>query len=89
MTTTGVIPVWLGIRNGAALRVDARNHVANLKTGHVFVPKAPETLTYDADGNLLSDGWWNYAWDAENKLVKVESRSDTPQASWRQSGVDI
>jgi len=39
--------------------------------------------TYDADGNLLSDGRWNYTWDAENRLVKVESRSDTPQGSWR------
>ena len=83
MTTTGVIPVWLGIRNGAVLRVDARNHVANLETGHVFVPKAPETLTYDADGNLLSDGRWPYTWDAENRLLRVQSRSDTPQGSWR------
>ena len=83
MTTTGAIPVWLGIMNGAVLPVDARNHVANLETGHVFVPKAPETLTYDADGNLLSDGRWTYTWDAENRVVKVESRSDTPQASWR------
>jgi RHS repeat-associated protein len=32
---------------------------------------------------MLSDGRWNYTWDAENRLVKVESRSDTPQASWR------
>jgi len=83
MTTTGVIPVWLGIRNGAVLRVDARNHVANLKTGHVFVPRAPETLTHDADGNLLSDSRWTYTWDAENWLLLVQSRSDTPQASWR------
>jgi len=49
----------------------------------VFVPKTPELFSYDADGNLLSDGRWNYTWDAENRLVKVESRSDTPQASWR------
>jgi len=83
MTTTGAIPVWLGIRNGAVLPVDARNHVANLKTGHVFVPRAPETLTHDADGNLLSDSRWTYTWDAENRLLRVQSRSDTPQGSWR------
>ena len=52
-------------------------------SGNVFVPRTPETFTHDADGNLLSDGRWNYTWDAENRLVRVESRSDTPQASWR------
>jgi YD repeat-containing protein len=83
MTTTAANPVWLGITNVAVLAADASNHVASLETGHVFVPKTPETLTYDADGNLLSDGRWNYTWDAENRLVKVESRSDTPPASWR------
>jgi RHS repeat-associated protein len=76
-------PVWLGITNVAVLAVDASHYVASIETGHVFVPKTPETFTYDADGNLLSDGRWNYTWDAENRLVKVESRSDTPQASWR------
>jgi len=76
-------PVWLGITNVAVLPVDASNYVASMETGHVFVPKTPETFTYDADGNLLSDGRWNYTWDAENRLVKVESRSDTPQASLR------
>jgi uncharacterized protein RhaS with RHS repeats len=71
MTKTAANPVSLGIRNGAVLRVDARNHVANLKTGHVIVPKAPETFTYDADGNLLSDSRWTYTWDAENRLLRV------------------
>ena len=28
-------------------------------------------FTYDADGNLLSDGRWTYTWDAENRLVGV------------------
>jgi len=82
MTMTEANPVWLGITNVAVLPVDASNYVASLQTGHAFVPKTPETFTYDADGNLLSDGRWNYTWDGENRLVKVESRSDTPQASW-------
>jgi len=79
-------PVWLGITNVSVLRVDASHYVASIETGHAFVPKTPETLTYDADGNLLSDGRWNYAWDAENRLIGVQSRSDTPQASWRRVG---
>jgi len=52
-------------------------------SGHVFVPKTPELFTHDADDNLLTDGRWNYTWDAENRLVRVESRPDTPQTSWR------
>lgn len=53
------------------------------KSGYVFVPRTPEQFSYDAEGNLTSDGGWNYYWDAENRLVKVESRTDTPQASRR------
>jgi RHS repeat-associated protein len=40
-------------------------------------------FTHDLDGNLTSDGRWTYTWDAENRLLRVQSRSDTPQASWR------
>ena len=83
MTTTATNPVWLGITNAPVLAVDASHYVASIETGHAFVPKTPETFTYDADGNLLSDGRWNYFWDAENRLVRVESRTATPQQSWR------
>ncbi len=75
--------VWLGVTNEAVLPMDGRNYVASIEAGHVFVACSPEGFSYDAGGNLLSDGRWNYTWDAENRLVKVESRSDTPQASWR------
>lgn len=47
-------------------------------TGHRFLPQTPETFTYDADGNLLSDGRWNYTWDGENRLTRMETRSDLP-----------
>jgi RHS repeat-associated protein len=52
-------------------------------TGNVFVAKTPEVFSYDLDGNMTSDGRWNYTWDAENRLIMVESRPDTPQGSWR------
>ena len=29
------------------------------------------TLTFDANGNMTSDGTNSYAWDAENRLIKV------------------
>ena len=38
----------------------------------VVVLFPPEPFAYDADGNTLSDGRWNYTWDAENRLTKME-----------------
>lgn len=32
-----------------------------------------QTFTYDLDGNLTSDGVVDYQWDAENRLVKMET----------------
>ena len=34
-------------------------------TGHMFVAESPEAFSYDADGNLLTDGRWSYTWDAD------------------------
>src|SRR5208282_2768685 len=46
-----------------------------------YLPKNPETYTYDADGNLLSDGRWSYAWDGENRLIGMTSLSSAPSGS--------
>ena len=32
-----------------------------------------QTFTYDADGNLTSDGVVDYQWDAENRLIRMET----------------
>lgn len=37
----------------------------------VQVAKALQYFTYDNDGNLLTDGIWDYQWDAENRLVRM------------------
>ncbi len=50
-------------------------------TGHVYVPGNPESYTYDADGNLTSDGRWTNTWDAENRLVSMTSLSGAPSGS--------
>lgn len=46
--------------------------------GYVFLPQAVETFTYDDDGNLTSDGRWNYTWDGENRLVSMEATANVP-----------
>jgi len=46
-------------------------------TGNVYVAQQPELFQYDADGNLISDGRWNYTWDAENRLVMMTVSNNT------------
>ena len=41
--------------------------------GFMFVPKSPEVFEHDLDGNQTKDGRWTYTWDAENRLVNVET----------------
>jgi RHS repeat-associated protein len=49
--------------------------------GQILVPQSIETITYDFDGNLTSDSRFNYTWDAENRLVSVESAVNVPAAA--------
>src|SRR5208283_3974013 len=37
-------------------------------SGNVYVAKEPEIFSYDQDGNLLSDGRWNYTWDLAHEV---------------------
>ena len=53
------------------------------KSGRVFVPAAVESFAYDFDGNLISDGRWNYTWDAENRLISMEARITLPAEAKR------
>jgi RHS repeat-associated protein len=47
------------------------------QTRHVWLPTASTNVEHDDDGNLKDDGQWTYTWDAENRLVKMET---TPAA---------
>ena len=49
-------------------------------TPGVIAP-ASESLGYDADGNIVSDGRWTYTWDAENRLISMENTSDAKTAA--------
>ena len=49
--------------------------VVTEQTGQRWVPGTPETFSYDWDGNLTGDGRWTYTWDAENRLVRVETKA--------------
>ena len=48
------------------------------------LPQTPEAFTYDADGNLLTDGRWNYTWDAENRLIQMVANTGVaPPQRWQ------
>jgi len=38
---------------------------------------AGQSFTYDANGNMTSDGVRTYAWDAENRLIKITEGTKT------------
>ena len=64
VTITGVKPM------GASGTAD----VVIITTGTTFVPGTPETFTHDLDGNLTGDGRWTYTWDAENRLIQMDTK---------------
>jgi RHS repeat-associated protein len=65
--------VWQGVTNASPGQASV--------TGHVYVPKKSELYTYDADGNLLTDGRWSYTWDGENRLTSMTSLTGAPTGS--------
>jgi RHS repeat-associated protein len=48
------------------------------RSGSIALPPSVESYTYDADGNILTDGLWQYTWDAENRLTSVTSLENVP-----------
>ena len=38
-----------------------------------FLKATPEVFSHDLDGNLTEDGQWTYTWDANNRLVSMET----------------
>jgi len=54
--------------------------VVTTATGHVFVAQTPEQFSYDDDGNLIQDGRWTYIWDAENRLIGMQTLDTLPSS---------
>jgi RHS repeat-associated protein len=48
-------------------------NLVGLDSRMVQVAAALQAFTYDQDGNLTSDGVWDYQWDAENRLIALET----------------
>ena len=52
-------------------------------TGNLFLPKTPEFFDHDSEGNMITDGRWNYTWDGENRLARQETIATVPTAAKR------
>lgn len=77
----------LNVVNTSTAQWQAVTNIASLvstnqtNTGNLFLPKTAEVYTYDADGNLTSDGRWTNRWDAENRLIDMTSHASGPSGS--------
>ena len=71
------VPV-LGVLNTGVTSNDA--DIVSSTTGHLFLAKTAEEFTHDLDGNLTSDGRWTYTWDAENRLIAMETTASAVAA---------
>jgi RHS repeat-associated protein len=81
--TNSSAPLWLTAQSSSSL--------GGSVTANAFVPQTPEASTYDADGNILTDGRWNYFWDAENRLKAIETfgnQAGNSKSIWN-SGVPL
>jgi RHS repeat-associated protein len=67
----------VGVKNHVG--PDGEDAVSEI-TRQAFVPRTPEVFTHDEDGNLIQDGRWDYSWDAENRLVAMETRAAVASA---------
>lgn len=67
----------IGNRQTARLMEMNRSYTSNVLNQYVDVVSAMETmsLTYDADGNILTQDGWMQVWDGENRLVEMEKMS--------------
>lgn len=70
----------IGVRTGVG---GAGEDAVTQIDGHIYLPKNAEVYTYDADGNLASDGRWTYTWDAENRLTSMTAIGSAPVAAKR------
>ena len=59
-------PVWQSV-------VTRRDTGTPTTTNRFWYAQTPTTPSYDDDGNLTDDGRWTYAWDAENRLIQMET----------------
>lgn len=83
---------WFGTVEVAAAKVGGGSGGADLirvETRNGFLGKALQVFSYDDDGNLKSDGIWDYQWDAENRLVSAVTNSVALAAGYPNKAIEF
>jgi RHS repeat-associated protein len=57
--------------DSASVYPSALTQTANYNNLNQLTNLSGQALTFDSNGNLLSDGQRNYSWDAENRLIGI------------------
>ncbi len=73
--------VWEPVTNTATLNNGTSADIIPTNIGNLFLPNATESFTYDADGNLTSDGRFTNYWDGRNQLVTITSKTGAATGS--------
>ncbi|MBP7141261.1 MAG: RHS repeat-associated core domain-containing protein [Opitutaceae bacterium] len=73
VTVPNVLGPWAGPLSVYANKSVGGSSVMRIDSRSAAIPAVAQSLTYDLDGNTLSDGLWDYQWDAENRLVRLET----------------
>ena len=60
---------------------DGSNNVSNYTYGLNLAAATSASLSYDADGNILTDGIRSYVWDSQSRLVKVSWGSSSNKST--------
>jgi RHS repeat-associated protein len=74
------------ITNLAVLNNGSNPDIVSSSTRTNYLLKSLESFYYDLDGNLTNDGRWTYTWDAENRLIRMDSQTPAPAGSARSLG---
>lgn len=66
-----------GVLAGAG---DGRTDAVSVIDAAAYIPESSNTFTHDESGNLTEDSEWTFIWDAENRLVQMETRPSVVNA---------
>jgi RHS repeat-associated protein len=81
----GSIPVYAGQAGAGSGGTDLISQINVM----AFLLPFTETITYDADGDLLTDGQWNYTWDAEHRLIEMVTNTASQGAGLAKTQVNF
>jgi RHS repeat-associated protein len=66
-------PVWLNVTNVGVLANAGTGDMITTNAGTVLVAPRTEIFAYDSDGNLVTNGLREMAWNGENRMTNAQS----------------